>query len=285
MRCKIACAAALSGALFMGACGAKGNAEKPVSERHAATGGAIVRIAAVNPQADESGPAAGQFLVTREGGDMNMPLSVALGISGSATPGDDYAAIGETFTLDAGMPMDIIPVMPVADALAEGPETVIVSLQPGDYDIGDEASAEVVIRDAGAGSGDDVVIAGNDDEIIDETVDDDDANQGTPGAETARLTVDITLDGQGHYANADAGTYSDNIYHRELHYTMMLQGTVAPASGFPDVDEGTCRRAGSAGLRAFHHVLPEDHFRRQIRRTLRPWEHKGCRRIVGHGNR
>ena len=232
MRFKISRAAALCGAFAAAACGAEGNSGGSNNTEAPAGDGALVRIMAANPDADETGPRAAQLILSREGGDISAPLTVALKVSGTATPGADYAAIGDAFTFDAGLPMDVIAVTPVADALAEGSETVIVTIAPGDYAIGAEKSAQVVIRDAGSKSGGAVVVAENDDPIVDGPREDEDQTASAPGAETARLTVDITLDGEGRYSNDEAGTYSDNVFHRELHYTMLLQGTYSPASGF-----------------------------------------------------
>ncbi len=106
-----------------------------------------VTIAATIPTAAETGPVAGQFTITR-GGDTSGALTVTYAISGTATNGTDYASIPASVTIPIGASSATIAVTPIPDNLAEGPETVVVSLT-GDplYTIGAAGSATVTIQD------------------------------------------------------------------------------------------------------------------------------------------
>lgn len=73
----------------------------------------------------------GKIQVARTG-DLNLPVTVQLAFSGEATMGVDYEAIDEELTLSAGDDVSNFAVKPLDDILFEGPETVIVTLLPGE---------------------------------------------------------------------------------------------------------------------------------------------------------
>ncbi|MBK6931330.1 MAG: choice-of-anchor L domain-containing protein [Saprospirales bacterium] len=64
----------------------------------------------------------------RGSGDVNVELTFNITITGTATPGLDYEQLATTFTIPAGQTEIQIPVSVYADLLAEGQETIIISL-------------------------------------------------------------------------------------------------------------------------------------------------------------
>ena len=115
-----------------------------------------VTIASLSPTASESN-AAGGFTLTRTG-DLSQDLVVNVNAAqGTATITTDYAfspvylagAQGfQSFTIPAESASLEVVVTPVQDALAEGPETVILQLGPASgYVVGVPASASVTILD------------------------------------------------------------------------------------------------------------------------------------------
>jgi hypothetical protein len=108
----------------------------------------VVTIAATDPAAAELGPDTGLFTVTRAG-NTNQSLTVNLTIGGSAVNGTDYAAISGTVLIAAGSNTATVAIVPLADNLAEGAETVMLSLAGGTgYNVGAPNSAAVTIADA-----------------------------------------------------------------------------------------------------------------------------------------
>ena len=106
---------------------------------------AAVRVNATTPSAVEGG-APGEFTFTRTG-DTSHALTVAYSVSGTATPGDDYDSFG-LVTIPAGQSSVTAPVVAAADGVAEGDETVIVTLQATSrYDVTAPISATVTITD------------------------------------------------------------------------------------------------------------------------------------------
>ncbi|MBD2100137.1 Calx-beta domain-containing protein [Leptolyngbya sp. FACHB-261] len=75
-------------------------------------------------------------------------LSVNYLVGGTAEPGVDYQPLAGSVTLAQGQTQAKIVVSPIDDRLIEGPETVILTLQPGSgYQVGTAASATVTIWD------------------------------------------------------------------------------------------------------------------------------------------
>src|SRR3954449_3376797 len=69
----------------------------------------------------------GRFTVMRAG-DMTDNLVVSYTVSGTATSGADFLPLSGLVTIPAGFSSADISVTPVADALLEGDESVMVSL-------------------------------------------------------------------------------------------------------------------------------------------------------------
>ena len=88
---------------------------------------ADVRVAATT-DANEAGPVDGQFTVTQSATSATDTV-ITYSVSGTATPGSDYAALTGSVTLLAGDTTATIDVTGiVADTLVEGSETIVVTL-------------------------------------------------------------------------------------------------------------------------------------------------------------
>lgn len=76
-------------------------------------------------------------------------LSVRLSISGTAEPDVDYEMLPDWVTIPAGSDQVFIPVLPIDDDVAEGPETIEASIvaDPEAYQIGSPSSATATILD------------------------------------------------------------------------------------------------------------------------------------------
>lgn len=106
-----------------------------------------VTIAATTPGAAEMGLVPGGFTVTR-GGETTAALVVSYVITGTATNGTDCQSIPATLTIPAGANSATIAVTPLADTLAEGGETVVLTLASDPaYSVGLGSAATVTISD------------------------------------------------------------------------------------------------------------------------------------------
>lgn len=104
-----------------------------------------VNIVATDPTATESGPTSGTFTITRSL-DTSRPLTVNYAVSGTATPGDDYATLVGSVDMVVGQTSADIAVNPVNDSTPEGNETVIVTiLAVADYTVIQPSTATVTI--------------------------------------------------------------------------------------------------------------------------------------------
>ena len=91
---------------------------------------------------------AGSFRLTRSPSSASE-LTVNYTIGGTAGNGSDYAALSGTATIAAGATTVDVLVSPVDDALAEGAESVILTLAPGGvaYNIGATSTHTIWLRD------------------------------------------------------------------------------------------------------------------------------------------
>lgn len=79
-------------------------------------------------------------------------LAVNYTVSGTATAGQDYTALPGTVTIAAGQTTALLDIIPVTDAIAEGNQSVIISLTNGtSYNLGATNSATVTIVDGAMG--------------------------------------------------------------------------------------------------------------------------------------
>ena len=74
-------------------------------------------------------------------------ITVNYNLSGSADNGADYEEITGSILMPDGVETVTVDVVPLTDELVEGPETVILTLDPGDYDISG-GEAVVTIEDS-----------------------------------------------------------------------------------------------------------------------------------------
>jgi K319L-like, PKD domain/PKD domain/Calx-beta domain len=130
-----------------------------VASPHFATGGPVsasvgiaddppvVSVMATDPDASEDGPDPGTVTFARTGGDLSAPLVVSFTRGGTASA-TDYASIGSSLTIPANQPTAALTITPVADALAEGAETLVLTVAgSANVVVGTPASATVTIAD------------------------------------------------------------------------------------------------------------------------------------------
>jgi hypothetical protein len=87
----------------------------------------VVTIAATDALASEVGPENGSVTLTRTG-ILTSPLVVKLTVTGTATNGVDYATVGPTVTILAGQATLAVAIAPLADAVFDGSETVVLTV-------------------------------------------------------------------------------------------------------------------------------------------------------------
>jgi Calcineurin-like phosphoesterase/Purple acid Phosphatase, N-terminal domain/Calx-beta domain len=104
-----------------------------------------VSITVSPPSISEAGPATATFVISRTG-STTSPLAVAYSAGGTATSGSDYNAVSGSATIPAGVANAQVVITAINDALVEGNETVVLTLQPNAaYMVGSSASAAVTI--------------------------------------------------------------------------------------------------------------------------------------------
>ena len=109
----------------------------------------VVSVVAFDAAASETGPDLGTFRFTRTGSPTS-PLTVRYVVTGTAVNGTDYQTIPVTVTFLAGQATADVFVIPTADGIVEGVETVIVTLIDGaSYDLGAPATATATVNIAG----------------------------------------------------------------------------------------------------------------------------------------
>jgi hypothetical protein len=108
----------------------------------------VVSVAASDPDASEAGPDPGVFTFTRSGGDLARSLSVSFTRGGTATNVADYVNILTSVSFSSGQAVATLTINPVDDALVEGPETVVLTVNPsGSVVVGPSPTATVTIAD------------------------------------------------------------------------------------------------------------------------------------------
>jgi len=85
-----------------------------------------VSVVAFDATASETGPDLGTFRFTRTGA-VTSSLTVTYTVTGTAVNGTDYQMIPLTVTFLAGQATADVFVIPTADGVADGAETVIVT--------------------------------------------------------------------------------------------------------------------------------------------------------------
>jgi hypothetical protein len=106
-----------------------------------------ISISATDANAAEPGTDTGAFTVSRIG-PVTSDLVVNYSVTGTATNGTDYVSLPGSLSIPAGSTSAVLAVTPIDDTLAEGDETVIVTLSASSgYTIGSPSSAIVTIVD------------------------------------------------------------------------------------------------------------------------------------------
>lgn len=116
-------------------------------------GGVVVSVVATDNQASEGG-GTGTFTLSRTGSTA-AALPVYFGLGGTATLDTDYtASTASPVTIPAGSSSVTVTITPIADAVTEGDETVILSIVPHpnlSYDILASAyQGTITIADGGS---------------------------------------------------------------------------------------------------------------------------------------
>jgi|GEM_PF-403940 len=110
-----------------------------------------VTVIASDARASEGGDP-GAFTISRTG-STSTALTVAYTVGGSATADGDYQALSGVATIPAGASSVVVPVVAIADSLAEGDETVIMALTPqAQYVVGAWSTATVTLTNTGGGA-------------------------------------------------------------------------------------------------------------------------------------
>jgi hypothetical protein len=108
-----------------------------------------VTVSATDDTAGEpgTGAGAGTFTFTRTG-STSASLTVNFTVSGSASSGTDYTALGNSVTFAAGSSTTLKTVSPLNDSVIEPNESVILSLLTSSaYKVGTPASGTIIIKD------------------------------------------------------------------------------------------------------------------------------------------
>ncbi|MCW1925672.1 Ig-like domain-containing protein [Luteolibacter arcticus] len=107
-----------------------------------------VSITATDARAGESGADQELALTITRSGSTTAALNVPLLSSGTATAGSDYTGFTASVTIPANESSVVLPLTAVADAEAEGEETVIITLGSSpDFTAGSPASSNAIIAD------------------------------------------------------------------------------------------------------------------------------------------
>jgi hypothetical protein len=196
-----------------------------------------ISVMTADAKAAEAGSDPASFVIIREGASIDKPLTVFFTMSGTATNGVDYASVGPSITFPAQSPMATVTIKPIADALVEGTETVVLTLsaKPGVYTLGEDKSGEATITDAPRGSAGAPTGNHPNDTTEPPVVD---TTNGLPRPDrTGTLLVTMTFDAAGNWNDPRSGAYSNMKFHRVLTYTIPLRGTYGPGSGFTNIDK------------------------------------------------
>lgn len=117
-----------------------------IADDDAVSAGPKVFVAAADRNASEASANTGTFRFSRYADVDRLDLIVTYAVSGDATNGVDYASLSGRVTIPAGQTSFLLVLNPADDLLAEGPETVTLTITPGAYEIA-RPSATVTIMD------------------------------------------------------------------------------------------------------------------------------------------
>lgn len=107
----------------------------------------VVSVVASDARAAESGGNPATYTVSRTG-YTDQPLTVNYTLGGTAVNGVDYALLSGSVIIPAGASSAAITLTPLADALTEGTESVVLTLGAGNgYQVGVTSTAAVLLFD------------------------------------------------------------------------------------------------------------------------------------------
>lgn len=106
-------------------------------------GATVLNIAASRPIADKAGSAPAELTVSR-GGSIQEALTVNIGFGGSAVAGVDFTPLPSEIVFEPGQTIAKLKVQPCPGGLADGPESVEITLLPNTaYQLGTNQIARV----------------------------------------------------------------------------------------------------------------------------------------------
>ncbi len=106
----------------------------------------VADSSAAEPPVGQPATQTGAFQIHRSG-NLNA-ITVHYTMSGSAVAGTDYAALSGTVTLGLGVQSATVTISPLADAIVESPEAVLLTISPNAaYTVGSPAAAALLIDD------------------------------------------------------------------------------------------------------------------------------------------
>jgi hypothetical protein len=183
-----------------------------------ATSMPVVSIAATDAQAGETPAATGRFVLTRTG-PTGSPLAVNLNRGGTATANTDYtlslnpSGSPLQYTIPAGSASLAITVTPVGDTTAEGPESVLLTLQAdAAYALGSLAEAAVILAD--------------------------DEGPGIPGVDISASTPQLESDNLATESGSDSATFTftrTGSVAGELAVGYSISGTATEGTDYQDL--------------------------------------------------
>ena len=206
--------------------GPSGNATVTIADNPA-----VVSVTASDANATEGGDT-GTFTFTRAGGNQAAALNVTVNIGGTATNGGDYTGISASVGIPASQASTTVTINALADALTEGNETVILTINANaTYQVGTPGSATVTIADAVLPA---VTIAAPDSAASEAG-----ANPGSfaitrTGSTASPLTVNLTISG-----NATNGTDYQSIATTFVIQAGLTTGVLALTPIDDALNEGT----------------------------------------------
>ncbi len=106
----------------------------------------VITVAASDKTATEAGLTTGRYTFTRAG-SIAAALTVNYGVSGTATAGRDYTALGTSVSFPANVAKVTKTVTPLQDSRVEIDESIILTLIAGTgYAVGTSASGTVILK-------------------------------------------------------------------------------------------------------------------------------------------
>lgn len=175
----------------------------------------VVTLTAPDPVATEIGPEGGAFTIAVEPAP-SSGLAVRYAVSstpGTATNGEDYAALSGEVIVPAGTASAEIGLAVLADGRMEPSETVILTLEPSPfYEVGAQSAASVQIREADDDSALPIVsVSATDPHASEPGADDGSFTVTRTGSTGASLTLDLAVGGTAR-ENADYSNIPGTVF-------------------------------------------------------------------------